>query len=477
MPFCSSLKSRLVQGKPAEGLLDLHGVTKVEGGSFGKMKSVITLTTKLREWSFAADNDAQMNEWVSHLKNSLAALDSEHALVRVDKHSEAPSYQYVEALDELPEEAKVIVRGMGFAREQLEGPKEFPILLNVLSWQTGNNMASKSKPNPYVTAANSPIGGTHYTTDAKKAGRRWVQETNSRTFEKTFKVAQQLGKGGYGTVFQAQMGKDKKNQVAVKKSENREEKARGTNLRELYYLMTLENPSIVRVMDCFDMQEQGQMWCVLEYMDGGTLTQARKTHSWTPAETAYIAKGMLTAVAFLHSKQVMHRDLKSGNVMFTVSGDVKLIDFGLATNYPEGGQKLNGTIGSAFWIPPEMIRGLCHNHKADIWSTGMCLFELVNGHIPFYEESKGNAPDGTAGIKGSRAMFYVGTGTPVPFDSPDDWDATAKDFFAQIQTFDPEARPEASELLKHGYLNTAVSQDAIKKMLIGVFRGAAMAMF
>lgn len=70
--------------------------------------------------------------------------------------------------------------------------------------------------------------------------------------------------------------------------------------------------------------------------------------------------------------------------MFTVNAEVKLIDFGLATNFPKGDQKLKGMIGSPFWIAPEMIRGLKHDHKCDIWSTAMCLFELVNGHIPHY---------------------------------------------------------------------------------------------
>lgn len=153
-------------------------------------------------------------------------------MVRVPAQAEGAG-DNVDALEQLPEEAKAIVRGMGFTKEQLSGPKEFSVLLNILGFQVGKKFRSAKVGNPWATPENDGATGAQYTTDAIQAGRRWVQETNERTFEKTFKVAEKLGEGGYGTVFRAQMGKDKKNFVAVKKSENREERARATNLREV----------------------------------------------------------------------------------------------------------------------------------------------------------------------------------------------------------------------------------------------------
>jgi len=74
-------------------------------------------------------------------------------------------------------------------------------------------------------------------------------------------------------------------------------------------------------------------------------------------------------------------------------------------------------------------------------------------------------------------MFLVGTGVTVPFDNPAPWGAEARDFFAKLQEFEPAKRPEAAQMVQHPYLRTACSQADIKKMLIGVFRGQAMAMF
>jgi hypothetical protein len=153
-------------------LLDLHGVLSCKGEACGKVKSVVTLTTKLREWSFGAESDAEMNDWLAAIKNALAALDSEHALVRIPARSEEGPADIIDALENLPEDAKAIVRGMGLAREAIQGPKEFPVLLNVLGFQTGRKLASAKYPNPYLTKDNDGTGGAQYTTEATNAGRR-----------------------------------------------------------------------------------------------------------------------------------------------------------------------------------------------------------------------------------------------------------------------------------------------------------------
>jgi hypothetical protein len=90
--------------------------------------------------------------------------------------------------------------------------------------------------------------------------------------------------------------------------------------------------------------------------------------------------------------------------------------------------------------------------------------------------SVGESASFSSVYQGARAMFIVGTGQTVPYDNPAPWGAEPRDFFAKLQEFDPVKRPEASQLLQHPYLRTACSQADIKKMLIGVFRGQAMAM-
>lgn len=414
------------------------------------------------------------------ISSEISNLDKISTLVRIKEREAAETGgSSIDSLEMLPEDAKVIVRAMGFTKEQLSGPKEFPLLLNILGFQIQRKLTSAKFPNPYVTPQNDPAGANHYTTDAQDAGRRWVSETVAKSFEKNYTTLAKIGEGGYGTVYKAHVGSDKKKYVAIKKSGHADESERATNLRELYYLMTCNSPYIVDCFECYAITEQKQIWSVLEFMDGGTLTQARKAHKWVPAEVAYISAEMLKGVQYLHSQKIIHRDIKSGNVMFTVDGLVKLIDFGLATNFPEGGQKLKGMIGSPFWMPPEMIRSVIHDHKCDIWSVGMCLFELVLGCIPHNDESKGssNAQSGPPGARGARAMFLIGTGVLPPYSDPNWPTPDAKNFFDQVFQYEPSKRPEASQLLAHPFLKTAASIDAIKKILVAAFRTAALAMF
>merc|ERR1711916_182042 len=114
-------------------------------------------------------------------------------------------------------------------------------------------------------------------------------------------------------------------------------------------------------------------------MRGGTLTDAVKAHQFEP-QIAYVCQEMLHGIRHLHRNELVHRDLKSANVMLTVDGQVKLIDFGLCCDLRLG--QPTHMVGSPFWIPPEMVRREPHGTAADVWSFGICTLELANNVIP-----------------------------------------------------------------------------------------------
>lgn len=163
----------------------------------------------------------------------------------------------------------------------------------------------------------------------------------------------------------------------------------------------------------------------------------------------------------MHGHDVIHRDLKSANVMMTVKAEVKLIDFGLCGDVRVVKQ-LRGMVGSPYWMPPEMIRGQTHSYPVDTWSAGVCLLELCNGHAP----KMGNA---------FKSMFAVGSGQVPPLKKPDVWSMTMQQFFVRVLEIDQRKRARPEELLEHDFLRNNVANRAdMRKKLTEIFQAGAI---
>jgi len=192
----------------------------------------------------------------------------------------------------------------------------------------------------------------------------------------------------------------------------------------------------------------------MEYLQGGTLGEAASMHRMDENHIAFIAREILKPLKYLHSLHYVHRDLKSANVMLSIEGTVKLIDFGLCTDISDGPQiKI---LGSPFWTPPEMIYGLPHSYQSDIWSMGVCLLELFLLKPPF------------SGYP-IKCMFEAATNgltEQVPFTSSDD----AKDFMSKCLTQNPKNRPLTNELLEHPWVTDKVRlENGFKDIVRSIF--------
>eukprot|EP00026_Physarum_polycephalum_P003650 Phypoly_transcript_03663.p1 GENE.Phypoly_transcript_03663~~Phypoly_transcript_03663.p1 ORF type:complete len:665 (+),score=125.19 Phypoly_transcript_03663:141-2135(+) len=195
--------------------------------------------------------------------------------------------------------------------------------------------------------------------------------------KKLYKNLQQAGRGGFGSVFVAKSTQDKCD-IAIKKLPHTTKKMKRTNFNEIGFLNSCKHSNIVKYYRSHLIEDE--IWVVMEYMQGGTLAEAVERYSFAESSVAYVAREMLRALEYLHSHNLVHRDLKSANVMLTVEGKIKLIDFGLCVDFTQ--RKLCHMAGSPFWMPPEMILGIPHGTPADMWSFAICLLELANGEPP-----------------------------------------------------------------------------------------------
>ncbi|KAL0312668.1 UNVERIFIED_CONTAM: Calcium-dependent protein kinase [Sesamum radiatum] len=190
-------------------------------------------------------------------------------------------------------------------------------------------------------------------------------------------------------------------------------------------------------------EEEDYVHLLMELCAGGELFHRieKKQGRLSEHEARIIFKQFVEVVMYCHDKGIMHRDLKPENILLvsrSSSSPIKLADFGLAT-YIKPGQTLHGTVGSPFYIAPEVLVG-GYNQAADVWSAGVILYILLSGMPPFWGKTK-------------SAIFDAVRAANLCFHS-DPWDnisMSAKDLISRMLCFDPSKRITAAQVLAHSW--------------------------
>ncbi len=206
-----------------------------------------------------------------------------------------------------------------------------------------------------------------------------------------YKILEKLGEGGMGVVYKAQDLKLDRT-VAIKflpphLSSSTENKARF--MQEAKATAALSHPNILGV---FEIDEQeSRMFFVMEYVDGVTLKRhitSLQSGTGIPVNqaiewTSQIASGLKAA----HDKNIVHRDIKPENVILTKDGKPKIMDFGIAKLKSSSGLTKTGTsLGTLSYMSPEQAQGDAADHRSDIWSLGVVLYEMLTADLPFKSE-------------------------------------------------------------------------------------------
>ncbi|NXC30381.1 PAK3 kinase, partial [Campylorhamphus procurvoides] len=125
-----------------------------------------------------------------------------------------------------------------------------------------------------------------------------------------------------------------------------------------------------------------ELWLVMEYMDGGTLFDVISKAHLSEEEMAAVSRECLKGLDFLHSNGVIHRDIKSSNILIRTDGCVKLGDFGLCGQINLEQSYRNSVTGTSWWMAPEVVTSKPYGPKVDIWSLGIVGLEMLEGEAP-----------------------------------------------------------------------------------------------
>jgi len=252
-----------------------------------------------------------------------------------------------------------------------------------------------------------------------------------------------VGAGASGSVYKCQpLGGacGGRSEVAVKVSSAEERTYIET---EVGLQMLCKHPNIVAVISpCF--VHRHEIYIPMEVMSA-SLTDLIKHEPLPEPCIAFVCREMLQGLAAMHGMFRMHRDTKSDNVLVDLQGVVKLADFGFAAEATKEQVKRQTTVGTPYWMAPELIQGRKYDAKVDVWSLGVTLLEMAEKDPPLLDEPA------------LRALLLITINPPPTLKQPTKWSPECVHFLGKCVTKDPSARASAAQLLLHPFVRKACS--------------------
>ena len=280
-------------------------------------------------------------------------------------------------------------------------------------------------------------------------------ETSNFIFEKTsdvrltYRILSIIGKGSFGTIYKVQhissglfraMKTIKKTYISMQDDEQK-------FLKEIEILMQVDHPNIIKIFEYYT--DEVNFMLITEFIGGGDLYASLiKFKVFSEENAANIMYQLLSAVSYLHSKNIVRRDIKPENILVDTLRlkkneiSIKLVDFG-TSNYFNKGCKLSLKMGSPYYIAPEVLND-CYNEKCDMWSCGILMYILITGKPPFIGKSVTHLIDNV--MRGS-------------FDNIE----------ANLKKVSPSARDLIHKLLTRDYIKRNSAEDALKSDWIAKF--------
>ncbi len=238
-----------------------------------------------------------------------------------------------------------------------------------------------------IVQKNDPIAAmTHGGGDRSGADRT----PNARADDGRYQIVGELGRGGMGIVYKVR-DTTLDRVVAFKvlpQAFTENAQAIQNFTREAQAAAKLNHPNIVTVYDTGE--QAGRYYIAMEYVEGTTLKEIlRRRGAISPSGILHVLMQISEALAYAHEKKIVHRDIKPANAMWTRDKKVKLMDFGLAKVVEEARNHTTVVAGTPYYMSPEQTLGKNVDHRTDIYSLGISIFEMATGTVPFKE---GNIP-------------------------------------------------------------------------------------
>ncbi|KAK9710678.1 Protein kinase [Basidiobolus ranarum] len=260
-----------------------------------------------------------------------------------------------------------------------------------------------------------------------------------------------IGQGASGSVYVARSLSNNK-RVAIKQMDLAHQPRKELIVNEIVVMKEAQHPNIVNYLDSY-LVTANELWVVMEYMEGGALTEVIDNNTLTEGQIATICRETCRGLLHLHHQNIIHRDIKSDNVLLDYEGRVKITDFGFCAKLTEQKNKRATMVGTPYWMAPEVVKQKEYDAKVDIWSLGIMAIEMIENEPPYLDEEP------------LKALYLIATnGTPT-LKRPELLSREFKAFLAECLCVDVKSRATSAELLEHEFLKGAVPPTELSPLL------------
>lgn len=311
------------------------------------------------------------------------------------------------------------------------------------------------KPNNVAPASEKPKEAAPPAKTAKQLKREREQLSDRQIIAKLksvvnnndpsslFRIISKAGQGASGEVYLAEslIQGERGQKVAIKQMDLQAQPRKELIINEILVMKDSQHDNIVNFLDSY-LRGTSDLLVVMEYMEGGSLTEVIENNECklNERQIATICNETLKGLQFLHKKHIIHRDIKSDNVLLSATGNVKITDFGFCAKLTDQRSKRATMVGTPYWMAPEVVKQKEYDAKVDVWSLGIMTIEMIEGEPPYLNEEQ------------LKALYLIATNGTPKLKKPELLSNSIKKFLSICLCVDVTRRGTTDELLQHPFI-------------------------